>query len=322
MELRHLRYFVAVAEAANFSRAADRLHIAQPPLSKQIRDLEGELGVQLLDRRQRPLELTPAGSVFLAEARSILARVDRSITATRQAERGESGQLTVGFNSSAANSILPDVLRAVRSNFEQIELVLQELTARQQLQALRRGEIDVGFMHRSLIEERIEEGFEAGNETLNFLTVMRESFLAVLPETHPLASRTELSLKELARDRFILPPSHLGTNLYAQIVSLCGRSGFEPNVIQEAQWMQTILSLVSAGMGVTLLPENVLSLQRQGVVYRGLLDEMPTLEMAAVWSRDRTSAVLNTFLKVTQEVTWVGERGDAVTQRGGDGGEN
>ncbi|MBE9042609.1 LysR family transcriptional regulator [Oscillatoriales cyanobacterium LEGE 11467] len=295
MELRHLRYFVAVAEASNFSRAAERLHIAQPPLSKQIRDLEAELGVQLLDRRGRPLKLTPAGSVFLAEARSILAQVDRSITAARQAERGESGQLTVGFNSSAANSILSDVLRAVRSSFGDIELVLQELTARQQLEALRKGEIDVGFMHRFPIEE--DDG------TLNFLTVLRESFVAVLPETHPLATRTEISLNQLAGDRFILPPSHLGTNLYAQIASLCRQSGFEPNVIQEAQWMQTILSLVSAGMGVTLLPENVLSLQRQGVVSRGLLDETPVLEMAVVWSSDRVSVVLDTFVRVTQEVT-------------------
>ncbi len=294
-ELRQMCYFMAVVEAHNnFSEAARRLHIDQPPLSQRIRALEKMLKVELFDRKRRPLQLTEAGKVFFEEIRLALTHIERAITQAQRATRGEIGQLTIGVNSSIANSLLPDILRMFRSRFPDVKLVLRELTSFQQLQDLRERRIDVGF-------ERLPNSYE--NEAdLRFVPIFQEPLVIALPETHPLAAHAQIPLRALADEPFILPPPEVVPS-YGEIISLCQQVGFSPKIVQEATWMITVLSLVAGGVGVTLLRANVQNLQRTGVVYRPILGENLTRQIALVWRRDDSSVILHEFLKITQDVT-------------------
>ncbi|HEY9728155.1 MAG TPA: LysR family transcriptional regulator [Chroococcales cyanobacterium] len=298
MELRHLRYFIVLAEELNFTRAAERLRIAQPPLSQQIRSLEDELGLQLFDRRQRPLQLTPAGRVFLEQARQIFTQVEQAIGSAQRASRGENGRIVVGINTSIANSVLPAILRTFRDRFPNVELVLHELVSYQQLQELRDRQIDVGFVNLHHLQ-KIDEN----DDTLSFISILQEPFVIVLPESHPLAGQPQVSLAALADEVFILPPPHLPSGLYCQIVSLCQRVGFSPNVRQEATWMSTVLSLVAGGVGISLLPANAKNLQRIGVVFRFIQEQSPIFQTAMVWRRSDASVILHNFLEVVRHVT-------------------
>lgn len=294
MELRHLRYFIAVAEEKNFSYAAQRLHIAQPPLSQQISALEAEIGVKLFDRKKRPLQLTSAGQVFLAEARLVLTQVEHAIIQTQRASRGEIGELVVGTNSSIANSLLPDMLRIFRDRFPSVKLVLRELTAAQQIQELQNRRLDIAF-------DRLLNSYQQNTE-LCYLPIGRESLVIALPKTHPLASQPQIPLQDLANEPFVLPSTELVPS-YTEIIHLCQQAGFFPNVVQEATWMITVLSLVAGGVGVALLPSNVQNLQRQGVVYKPIQGANLTREIVVLWRQEDTSPVLHEFLKVIQELT-------------------
>jgi DNA-binding transcriptional LysR family regulator len=293
MELRHLRYFIAVAEELHFSRAAERLQIAQPPLSQQIQSLEKELGVQLFKRTKRRVQLTEAGQVFLQEARLILTQVEQAIRAAQRASRGEIGSLGVGVNSSATHSILPEILRLFRERFPCVELVLHELASYQQVQGILDNGIDIGFLWLPNVEE----------SALSFMPIWREPVIVALPETHPLADLPEIPLKTLAGEPFVLPPRQLGQGFYSQIISLCQQAGFSPKVRQEAMLMQTIVSLVAGGVGVALVPASLQNLQRVGVVYKTLQGQKLELEMAVVWRPDNSSQVLQEFLQVVREMT-------------------
>lgn len=293
IELRHLRYFIAVAEELNFSRAAERLHMAQPPLSQQIQDLETKIGLQLFERKKRPLRLTPAGEVFLEEVRLVFAQVERAIIAAHRASRGEIGRLIVGANSAIANSILPEILRTFRSRFGDVDLVLRELTSKEQAQALYERQIDVGF-------DRLPTSNQYDN-TLNYLPILQEPLIIALPENHPLASYSQIPLNALANEPFVLPAPEL-VPFYSQIINLCQQAGFFPKVVQEATWMITVLSLVAGGVGVALVAANAQTLGRQGVVYRAIQGENLTLQLAVIWRRDDTSVILREFLEVTKDV--------------------
>ncbi|GAX42471.1 transcriptional regulatory protein LysR family [Tolypothrix sp. NIES-4075] len=293
MELRHLRYFIVVAEELNFTRAAERLHIAQPPLSQQIQALEAELKVQLFERKKRPLQLTAAGQVLLTEARLVFATVERAIISTKRANRGEIGRLVVGANSSIANSVLPDILRVWRSRFGDVELVLRELTSREQIQELRSRVIDVGF-------DRLPNENE-NDPDLSFLPILQESLVIALPEQHPLAVQSQIPLKALADEPFVLPPPNLVPS-YSQIINLCQQVGFTPKVVQQATWMITVLSLVAGGVGVALLPANAQNLVRKGVVYREIQGENLTRQLAVIWRRDDSSIILREFIAVTKDI--------------------
>lgn len=291
MELRHLRYFIAVAEELNFSRAALRLHMAQPPLSKQIQDLEEELGVQMfVDRRRRPLELTPAGQVFLEEARLAVAQAEQAVKLTQRVHQGKLGSLTVGFTSSIANSVLPDILRLQRTHLREIQLVWRELTTYLQIQALHSNSLDIGFFH--LPPEVVEYS------DLSFTTILAEPLILVLPETHPLAVLPEIPLKALAEEEFVLPIRQLVPSLADKMYHLCSQAGFIPKVTQEAMLMTTILGLVAGGVGVALLPANAQNLQRKGVVYRCIEGKTETVELVAVWRRNNSSQILHRFLEI------------------------
>lgn len=291
MELRHLRYFIAVAEELNFSRAAIRLHMAQPPLSKQIQDLEEELGVQMfVDRRRRPLELTPAGQTFLEEARLALAQAEQAVKLAQRVHQGKLGRLTVGFTSSIANSVLPDILRLQREHLREVQLVWRELATYLQIQALRSSSLDVGFFH--LPSEIVEY------DDLSFTTILVEPLIIVLPETHPLAPLSKIPLQALAEEEFILPIRQFVPSLADKIYHLCSQAGFIPKVTQEAMLMTTILGLVAGGVGVALLPANAQNLQRKGVAYRCIEGETETVELAVVWRRNNSSNILHRFLEL------------------------
>jgi len=289
MELRHLRYFITVAEELHFGRAAQRLNIAQPPLSQQIRQLEEELGVVLFHRTKRSVQLTDAGQVFLEEAKQVLIQAAQAVQAAQRASRGEIGQLVVSFVSSAAYNVLPKILQAFRARFPEVNLALHELTTDKQLQGLRDGWIDVGFL-RPPIED----------DTLSLATIFKESLVVALPEIHPLSRQPQVPLKALINEFFILFPRPLGPKLYDQIVGLCQQAGFSPNVVQEAIQMQTIVSLVAAEIGIAWVPASVQNLQRRGVIYKAIQEATPKAEIAVIWRSNDLSSVLHQFLSVVR----------------------
>jgi DNA-binding transcriptional LysR family regulator len=293
VELRHLRYFVAVAEELHFGRAAQRLHISQPPLSMQIRALEDAVGAQLLHRTQRRVSLTKAGEVLLAEARQILGRVEHALLLARRAGRGEVGELAIGFISIADYNVLPPLLREFRTRAPDVRLHLRESTSDRQFDDLLAGRIDVGFVLPPVEDPRIA-----------YRPVHREPLVAALPATHRLAGATAaLPLIALADLPFVLFPRPLAPGLYDDIVSFCRRAGFSPRVEQEAVQMQTIVSLVSAGIGVSIIPASLRHLQRTGVAYRPLQERSPLTEIGLAWRRDDALATLQVFLDVARATT-------------------
>lgn len=291
MELRHLRYFVAVAEDLHFGRAAERLHITQQPLSQQIRQLEDELGVLLFHRTKRRVQLTEPGKAFLVEARQILLKATQAVEIARQVAQGESGRLKVGFSGFATYSVLPKTLRIFRERFPRVELELEEMTTTAQVQALQEQQIHLGLMIPPIPDT-----------SLSFQPILREPLVVILPETHPLATQPELTLPMLANESFILVSRHLEPGYYDQCISLFQQAGFTPKVVQKASQKQTILGLVSAGMGVSLAPASIRNIHRTGVVYITLNTLNAEVELVAVWRQDEPLPVLQTFLEVMKEV--------------------
>jgi len=292
MELRHLRYFVAVAEELHFGRAARKLHISQPPLSMQIRALEDELGVILLKRTQRHVSLTQAGTALLGEARHILARVEQAVLTTSRAGRGEIGELVIGFISVADYNVLPLVLREFRRRFPLVNLTLRESTTDVQIRDLLAGRIDVGFVLPPVNDPSLES-----------ISILREPLIAALPEKHPLARKTgKLALGKLKDAPFILFPRPYAPGLYDDVVSCCKAAGFSPRVEQEAIQMQTIVSLVSAELGVALIPASLTNLQRTGVIYKSLKDGSPLTEIHLARRRGDELPALRVFVDVAMQM--------------------
>ena len=272
MELRQLRYFIAVAEERSFSRAAQRLHVSQPPLSTQIMMLEQELGVQLFERSNRGVTLTSAGAVFHEEMRAVMLRLEQGKTRAQQAGRGHVGTLSVGFISLADYGILPPALKAFRARFPQVEVQLHELTTDAQLRELRAGRLDLGIALGPIQEA----GFA-------FEILLREQLVLAMPAGHPLLKRQgALDLRAFAQESFILTPRDVAPGLYDLVINRCHRSGFVPNITQHARQMQTVISLVSAGMGVALVPSSVQKLKRAGVHYAALKSEGPGIEIGSL----------------------------------------
>ena len=288
MELRHLRYFVAVAEERHFGRAAERLHIAQPPLSQQIRRLEAELGVTLLYRTTRSVEVAPAGEVLLVRAREILAAVDGATEDTRRAARGEFGRLAVGFTGSATYELLPKLADALRRALPGVLLDLRgELLTPAQVASLLDGSLDLGLL-RPPVRER----------ALAVEVVRREPLVAVLPQAHPLAAADAVPLKELEDEPFVVYPSHFRSVVHDAVEETCEAHGFLPRVALEVSETSTLVSFVAAGLGVSLVPESVRHMTVHGAVYRPLAGDAATVELAVAWRRDDHTAVTERALEV------------------------
>lgn len=300
MELRHLHYFITVAEELHFSRAAERLHISQPPLSQQIRDLEEELGVKLFERTKRQVHLTEAGKVFLERSYLVLAQLKQAIEATQQIGRGEVGRLAIGFVDSAMYTLLPELLRVFREQFPAVELQLHELTTAQQIQALHHKQVDIGIV-RSAINE----------SGLSVECLLPESLVLALPETHPLSAQTQLSLSTLADELFILFPAKMGPVFYEQIIHSCQQAGFRPKVAQEAVQMQTIIGLVAAGLGIAIVPASLQNFHRSGVIYRPLQEQIPKTGLYLAWRQHDFSPVISAFLNLVRKTAqWQSNRDD------------
>jgi DNA-binding transcriptional LysR family regulator len=294
MELRHLRYFVAVAEERHFGRAAERLRIAQPPLSRQIRDLEHELGVELFERGTRGVELTAAGAAFLPEARLTLAQAERAQRTAVRAAAGELGRLRVGFVEAATfGGVLADVLGFFRMHLPNIGLSLFELDPLQQVDAFRDERIDVGIAHSA-------PGDAA--EWLHVEQVSAEPLVAALPHAHRLAARTRLTLASLAAESWVLFPRQLAPALHDGVIARCRAAGFSPRVVQEAAGWQTTASLVGADVGVSLVPRSLARLQRPGVAFRPVRDLGVDVTMHAAWRRHDRSPIRERFVTVLRAV--------------------
>ncbi|MGD0812661.1 MAG: LysR family transcriptional regulator [Verrucomicrobiota bacterium] len=292
MEVRHLKYFVAVAEELHFGRASERVGIAQPPFSQQIKKLEEEIGVPLLWRSKRHVELTAAGKVFLVEARKILAEAGKAADMARGAARGEIGQLSVGFVSSALYGEFTPVFRIMRARHPEVALALQDMTSEEQVRAMKDNKLDVGLVRPPV----------PGAEGLAFEVVLREPFVVVLPKNHALARQKSLAVNDLAQESFLMVPRSLGPGFYDQIIQLCAQSGFAPKVSLEISSAQTIVSLIAGGMGVSLVPYSLQHLRRTGVVYRPLKPPAPKTELAVMWRAEDSSPAVSLFLGIIREV--------------------
>lgn len=293
MELRHLRYFIAVAEELHFGRAARRLGIAQPPLSQQIRKLEEELSVRLFERTRRRVALTEAGGAFLREARLTLHQAERAARAAQQAGRGETGDLLVGATASADCNVLPVVLPAFRRQYPDVNVILRSLSAAEQIDALTHSRIDVGFL-------RLPVRYD--DRLLTVRRVFREPMVLALPRRHPLASRPRVPLQKLAGVPYIFFPRSRSPEYHDSIVAACQKAGVTLNVVQEAEHTQTLLGLVSLGFGVALLPASLRAINRKGVVFRPVTPARLTVEMAVAHRKDNASMLLSEFVGVVDQV--------------------
>ena len=286
MELRQLRYFVAIVEEGGFSRAAERLHISQPPLSTQIRSLEDEIGVRLLERSNRGVSVTPAGSVFYEEVRAVLARLEHARNKTLQVGRGDVGSLSVGFVSIADYGILPPALKSFRAQFPLVEVHLHELTTDAQIRELRAATLDLGIGLAPVDEPDLE-----------FKSVLREELVLAAPSGHAvLKSGGAVDMRALSRASFIVPPRDVAPGLYDLTISYCRSFGFAPQIGQNARQMQTVIGLVSAGMGVALVPSSVRNLKRTGVQYRRLRGKPALVELGILRLRDSASPLRENFV--------------------------
>ena len=266
--------------------------MAQPPLSQQIMQLEREIGALLFSRVKKRVSLTAAGAVFLVEAKRTLVQAEHAVDEARKADRGDIGRLEVGFVSSATHhDAVPTILRVFRDRHPRVELGLIELTTVDQVRALREHQIDIGIVRPPI-----------GDDALMVEAIIREQFVVALPENHRLAAMREVPLRALADDPFVLLPRNLHLALYDQIINLCSAAGFSPRVAQEAVQLQTIASLVAAGMGVALVPASIRNLRRRGVIYRDIEGITPTTEMAVAYRRDDISPVVRAFIAVASEI--------------------
>jgi LysR family transcriptional regulator, benzoate and cis,cis-muconate-responsive activator of ben and cat genes len=292
LELRHLRYVVAVAEELHFGRAAARLGIAQPPLSQQIQRIERILGVELFRRTRRSVELTDVGVLLVGEARDLLAHASRVGEAIRHAAAGTAGTVRLGFVGSATHEVLPTLLRRFREDTPDARVVPEELPTTEQVAAIEAGTLDVGLVRLPIASTEVATH-----------ALMEEPLVIVLPDFHPLAHRRRLPLAALADEAFVMWGRRLNPLFHDEVISACLDAGFSPNVTQEAGEMPTIVSLVSAGLGVSLVPASMERQRTSGVVYVPMQGPGVRIAIALAWRREHPSPLVQHLVRVARE-TW------------------
>jgi DNA-binding transcriptional LysR family regulator len=291
MELRHLRYFCAVAESKSFTQAARRLHVSQSAVSGQVRDLEEEIGVRLLSRDRHAVSLTPEGTIFLREACEILERSQRAKEMAVRASQGQLGKLAVGLCGPSTALFLPRLIRSFRKSYPGIALAMKDLDPARQPEALANGEIDIGFT-RSVPSEYQKR---LGSEVL-----FQEPIVAVVPKGHPLAGKQTISAAALASERFVLYAREAAPELFDAIIGICKRAGFSPQIVGTPALMQTVLSLVEAGEGVALLPACARTLRSNGVTFHQLQGGC-LVDVVVAWRRNEDCAVREAFLALVRK---------------------
>ncbi|KAB2746518.1 MULTISPECIES: LysR family transcriptional regulator [Brucella] len=284
MELRHLRYFLAVAEEGNFTRAAAKLGIGQPPLSQQIRDLENEIGVALFYRVPHGAELTAAGTAFLGEAKASLAAAEKAKLAAQGAARGETGRLALGFTASSAfNPVVSGTIRKFRARWPDVRLTLTEMNSHLLMEKLVRGEVDAAF---------IRPGLENPKD-VRMKRLADEPMLIALPSHHPLAVHPKLPISALANEAFVLFPRIVGLSLYDDVVEACRNAGFEMIVAQEAPQMPSVVNLVAADLGVSIVPAAIAQIKLAGVTYRPIEGEPLLARLGLVSMKNNRSPLID-----------------------------
>lgn len=295
IETRLLRQFIAVAEELHFRRAAERLHMAQPPLSQAIRKLEYKLGVNLFERSNRSVVLTPAGVSFLQSAQRILGELEAGADRARRIAAGVTGRLTIMFVATAHFELLPGIVRTFRLRLPDVELRLREATTAEQIDALGSGEADVGLLRRPGIAV----------PGLAFERIAREEILVALPHNHSQAMKPNIPLAALAREGFVATPRAKGIGFYDQLIGLCHAAGFSPQIVQEARQIETIVGLVAGGLGVALVPASAASKKHKGVVFRPLEVDAPDgsryMDLLVGWDASRASPARDNFLAITRQ---------------------
>jgi DNA-binding transcriptional LysR family regulator len=290
IETRLLRQFIAVAEELHFRRAAERLHMAQPPLSQAILRLEDLLGYPVFERTNRKVSLTPAGDAFLATARQVLASLEEGVAATRRVAQGIEGHLRLGFIHITPYAHVVHALRAFRLASPAVHFTLREASTQQQVEWLEKGEVDIALLRAP------------GRSTpgLRFERLSGEHILVALPLNHRCAGQARVDLANLVDDDFVASPRALGQGFHDQLASLCLHAGFVPRVVQQARRLQTVLGLVAAGFGVALLPASLAACMPAGVVMLPLQSDAPAplrqLDLYMAWDPQRTSPVRERLL--------------------------
>lgn len=275
IELRHLRYFIAVAEELHFGHAAARLNISQPPLSQQIQSLEQQAGAKLLSRTNRSVALTPAGRQFLADSRQILSQVEEAVARAARLHQGETGELRIGFTSSAPFiKAVSDTLSSFRRHYPDVHIQTREINTREQIAPLNEGALDLGLMRNTQLPD-----------TLAWQVILQEPLLAMIHRDHPLATRSAVSLHELAREPFVFFDPHVGTGLYDDILGLLRRYDLTPVITQEVGEAMTIIGLVAAGLGVSILPASFRRVQLDEMRWLPIIQPDAVSEMWLVWAK-------------------------------------
>jgi DNA-binding transcriptional LysR family regulator len=288
IELRHFRYFIVLAETLHFGRAADLLHMSQPPLSVQIRQLEEIVGAPLLERNRRSVRLTAAGAVFLDEARRAVRQAELAVERARDAAMGHRGTLRIGFVSSAPFNVLPPVLRVYRERHPHVTVDLHSVGSAEQMRRVAAAELDLGLVRLPAAATGVE-----------IEVILREPLVAVLPESHPLAGRKRITIERLVDDAFVTFPRRLGPGLYDRIMRFCAEAGFSPRVTQEVEQMHAIVGLVGAGLGVALVPASMRLMAAGDVVFASIA-RAPMVEMGLAWRADDPSPLVASFLAVAR----------------------
>jgi DNA-binding transcriptional LysR family regulator len=292
MKLAHLRAFVMLAEERHFGRAAERLAMAQPPFSQQIKTLEEELEVTLVSRARRPIELTSAGRAFLHEARRILHQVEAARATARRVGAGYEGRLAIGVVGSAAVEFLPDILRRFRERWPAVTLSVREMPSPLQLEALVNGGLDLGFVRPPVVDP-----------TLTVRVIAQEPFVIALPIEHAAAHRPALRLADLSGTPLVIFGEEEAPGFHGQIMHLCQRAGYAPSLVQEASQMTTMIALVAAGLGAAVVPRAARRLAIEGVCYRPIIDESPLADLCAVWRRDHANRGIAEMITLIDELS-------------------
>ena len=289
MELRHLRYFIAVAEELNFSRAAEKLGMSQPPVSQQLKQLERELGVELFRRVPHGVQLTRHGEVLWTAARRLTHDVERFRALAEQLKEGKEGVLRLGVVGTALLGRLPALMRDARRQMPQVAFELEEIESGDQWGAFLEHRIDIGVLRPPIAAEG-----------LSYLDLSREPFVAAVSRDHRVAGSPSISAVDLRSDPFVLFPRRLGTGLYDSVLEVCLQAGFVPQIVHETERMQTVIGLVAAGEGVSIVPQCVKRLQLPGVEYLELRDSAVTSTLSLAWRNDSVTPVLGRFLTVAK----------------------
>lgn len=292
IDIRHLRYFQAVAQELHFGRAAARLFVAQPALSRQIKQLEDEIGTPLLRRTQRRVELLPAGQVFLERTQLILAEIDRAAVDALRTSAGEFGKLSIGFIHSSTYGLLPSILERFRRLFPGVRLELHEMTISEQHVALASGLIDVGLLRP-----------QPGPVGLEFEPIMEDHFLVAVPAGHSLVKRKSVALRLLAAEQMVAFPHSGYTVFNSRMMAMCAKAGFVPKVVQYAEQIHTVIGLVGAGIGIAIVPGTARNLNASNVHFLDIVDRPEPVYVAVGWQRAKKDApAILAFRRVALEV--------------------